>query len=104
MKVRFPHRGATADLKQPGKPVSPFVLADRACCCPARPVVMVMLPPTPAVPHPVDLLLCGHHFRACQAALAAAGATVYDETGALVSPAGEPEFPRPEFADAGQRR
>lgn len=62
-----------------------------------------MLPPTSAVPHPVDLLLCGHHFRASQAALAAAGATVHDKTGALVSPAGALEFARPKLADAAPR-
>jgi hypothetical protein len=27
-------------------------------------------------PHPVDLWLCGHHYRAAQAALAEAGAAV----------------------------
>ena len=42
------------------------------------------MPPTASRPHPVDLLLCGHHFRVSQAALRAAGATVYDETGLLV--------------------
>jgi hypothetical protein len=61
------------------------VVADRACCCPARPVVTVVMPPAPGRPHPVDLLLCGHHFRASQAALAAAGAAVYDDTGALLA-------------------
>jgi len=61
------------------------VVADRACCCPARPVVTVIMPPAPGRPHPVDLLLCGHHFRVSRAALMAAGATVYDDTGALVT-------------------
>jgi hypothetical protein len=61
------------------------VVADRACCCPARPVVTVIMPPAPGRPHPVDLLLCGHHFRVSRAALTAAGATVYDDTGALVA-------------------
>ena len=60
-------------------------LADRACCCPARPVVIVIMPPAPGRPNPVDLLLCGHHFRVSQAALTAAGAAVYDDTGALVA-------------------
>ena len=44
------------------------------------------MPPTDARPHPVDLLLCGHHYRACKAVLTAAGATVYDEMGALIGP------------------
>ena len=42
----------------------PNDLDDRACCCcPARPVVRVLIPPASARPHSVDLLLCGHHHR-----------------------------------------
>ena len=52
--------------------------ADRACCCPARPVVMAVLPPTSQRPHPVDLLLCGHHYRSSQKSLEAAGAVILD--------------------------
>lgn len=48
----------------------------RACCCPARPVMRVIMPPTPDRPRPVDLWLCAHHYRASVTALAAAGATV----------------------------
>ena len=62
----------------------PIDVGARACCCPARPVVTVVMPPTARRPYPVDLLLCGHHFRASQAALQAAGAAVYDETGLLI--------------------
>jgi len=36
------------------------------------------MPPAPGKPEPVDLWLCGHHYRASSAALAAAGAGVYD--------------------------
>jgi hypothetical protein len=61
----------------------PLDVAARACCCPARPVVTVVMPPTASRPHSVDLLLCGHHFRASQAALRAAGVAVYDEIGLL---------------------
>ena len=50
-------------------------LESRACCCPARPVVRVVMPPT-ASRRGVDLLLCGHHYRVSSQALAAAGATV----------------------------
>jgi len=39
------------------------------------------MPPVPRRPHPVDLLLCGHHYRLSRKALAAAGATVYDLPG-----------------------
>jgi hypothetical protein len=91
MKGWFAHRdSAHPDAADLGKlddlllSVS-HVLADRACCCPARPVVTVIMPPAPGRPHPVDLLLCGHHFRASQAALTAAGAAVYDDTGALIA-------------------
>jgi len=53
----------------------------RACCCPARPVVRVIMPPTAARPHPVDLWLCGHHYRASLKALHTARASVEDLTG-----------------------
>jgi hypothetical protein len=42
-------------------------------------VVRVLIPPAPARPHSVDLLLCGHHYRASCAALAAAGAMIMDD-------------------------
>jgi hypothetical protein len=60
---------------------APLDVAARACCCPARPVVTVVMPPTASRPHPVELLLCGHHFGASQASLRAAGAAAYDKTG-----------------------
>ena len=47
-----------------------------ACCCPATPVVRVVMPPTQARPHPTDLLLCGHHYRVSRQRLAALNATV----------------------------
>lgn len=47
---------------------------DKACCCPSRPMVRVLMPATSARPYRVDLLLCGHHFRLSQWTLAAAGA------------------------------
>jgi len=59
-------------------------VGERACCCPARPVVRVIMPATVTHPDPVDLLLCGHHYRTAQEALRAAGAAVYDEKGALI--------------------
>jgi hypothetical protein len=51
-----------------------------ACCCPARPVVRVIMPPTANRTHSVDLWLCGHHYRASLPALLACGATVEDLT------------------------
>jgi hypothetical protein len=62
-------------------------VASRACCCPATPAVTVVMPPTAARRHPVDLLLCGHHYRVSEAALRAAGATAYDRDGKLIIPA-----------------
>jgi len=47
---------------------------DRACCCPAHPMVRVLMPATASRPYRVDLLLCGHHFRLSQWTLAATGA------------------------------
>jgi hypothetical protein len=55
-------------------------IPSRACCCPARPVVRVIMPPAAGRPEPVDLWLCGHHYRASIGALCAAGATVEDLT------------------------
>lgn len=52
----------------------------RSCCCPARPVVKIMMPPAARRAEPVDLWLCGHHYRASLAALLAAGATVEELT------------------------
>ena len=47
---------------------------DKACCCPSRPMVRVLMPATESRSSRVDLLLCGHHFRLSQWSLAAAGA------------------------------
>jgi hypothetical protein len=55
-------------------------IPSRACCCPARPVVRVIMPPTADRAHSVDLWLCGHHYRASLPALLAAGAIVEDLT------------------------
>lgn len=60
-------RAGPGDLAVPG----------RACCCPARPLVKVIMPATRSRPHPVDLWLCGHHYRASREALEASGARVY---------------------------
>jgi hypothetical protein len=51
-------------------------LADRACCCVARAVVRVTMPPAEGRPHETELLLCGHHYRVSRAALSAAHAQV----------------------------
>jgi hypothetical protein len=80
-------------------PLDDFRFTDPAipamsCCCPARPAVKVIMPPTASRPRPVDLWLCGHHYRASVGALLAAGAIVEDLTVTAdrpqVEPAGAP--------------
>jgi len=55
-------------------------IPSQACCCTARPVVRVIMPPTASRTHSVDLWLCGHHYRRSLQALLAAGATVEELT------------------------
>ncbi len=64
----------------------PPPLAERSCCCPARPVVRVLIRPAGQRRLPADLLLCGHHYLVSKAALAAVGAAVIDEAGSVVTP------------------
>jgi hypothetical protein len=95
MKGRFLRRSAAVQARPVDSPAGgagQLAHAERACCCPASPAVTVVMPPTPARPHPVDLLLCGHHYRECRAALTAAGATVYDETGTQITGMSEHEI------------
>jgi len=58
--------------------------ADRACCCPARPAVVVIVPSGRHRDHSTEILLCVHHFRASASALDAAGYAVLDTYGRLV--------------------
>jgi len=62
-------------------PGSLAVPADRSCCCPARPVVRVIMPPTQTRPWKTDLLLCGHHYRVSRGSLAEARAVVREIPG-----------------------
>ncbi len=80
-------RGSTASGLHDDKieAAGPVILGP-ACCCPANPVVRVVMPATAARPYPTELLLCGHHYRVSSLALAAAGATVSE----LVGPEGKP--------------
>ena len=84
----LPHRRARlADRPADGQDDRlgpPAGLADRSCCCPAAPAVMVLIPATSACPRRVDLLLCRHHYRVSRTALAAVGAVAIDETGAVL--------------------
>ncbi len=83
MKPRPPDTGTDTSAPGFGRPPqddvlpgSPACRDDRACCCPAQPVVRVIMPPTPKRPHSVDLLLCGHHYRVSRPALAAVQARI----------------------------
>jgi hypothetical protein len=60
--------------------------ADQACCCVARPVIRVVMPPTADRPHETELLLCGHHYRISRAALAAAHASAHELSGNFADP------------------
>ena len=62
------------------------VAVGSACCCPARPVVRVVMPPTATRPHRTELLLCGHHYRVSRQTLAAGNATVTELPGISGSP------------------
>jgi hypothetical protein len=89
MDTRFPRPSARNDGNAIRRPLddaipargAPADLADRACCCSAKPVVRVIMPPTQARRHWTDLLLCGHHYRVSRRSLAAAGARVRELPG-----------------------
>lgn len=80
MKPTLPHTVSDQDAPGPGlAPQDDMTQAareDRACCCPAQPVVRVIMPPTARRPRSVDLLLCGHHYRLSRQALATARARI----------------------------
>ena len=90
MNARFLPPSARKDAPVAARPLddaipSREVAGTLACCCPARAMVQVAMPPTQARPHDTDLLLYGHHYRASRTALAAAGAVAR----ALPDPSGE---------------
>lgn len=76
----FGRHPAFQTAAQDWRPAIDPEIPSRSCCCPARPVVKVIMPPVPGRDHPVDLYLCGHHYHASTAALLLAGATVEDLT------------------------
>jgi len=104
----FGHRGGDGPARLDDELAGlgrPLTVADRSCCCAARPAVTVIMPPAPGRLHPVDLLLCGRHYRAGRAALRAAGATAYDEAGVPVMTGGsEQPAARSEPAAAARGR
>jgi len=86
MSVRFfPAKdGGAADQALYDAASSPMMLpgpTDQACCCVARAVVRVVMPPSPGRPHETELLLCGHHYRSSRQALAKAKAHVHQLPG-----------------------
>ena len=94
------------DDELPGRARLPTATG-RSCCCPAPPAVTVVMFRAQGRPHPVDLLLCGHHYRASRAALHAAEAAVYDAAGALIMSGADEQRPaccEPVTAAAGQPR
>ena len=96
MRGWFGHRGDDGPARLDDELAGlgrPLTVADRSCCCAARPAVTVIMPPAPGRLHPVDLLLCGHHYQAGRAALRAAGATVYDEAGVPIMTGGSEQPP-----------
>jgi hypothetical protein len=78
-------QGDVAAERSSGDAVDPPVVVpdhgDRACCCPAKAVLQVVMPPTVTRPHASDLLLCGHHYLVSRPALAAAHAVVHELPG-----------------------
>jgi hypothetical protein len=56
-------------------------LAERACCCPSRPAVVVIMPSGSGREAPAELFLCRHHHLASEQALERASAAVFDVSG-----------------------
>jgi hypothetical protein len=80
MTAKFLPSSARTDAHPACRPLDDAIPAREApgglaCCCPARAAVRVTMPPTQTRRHETDMLLCGHHYRASRAALAAAHAT-----------------------------
>jgi hypothetical protein len=82
MKTWFDDQKAAEPVSPAGAPAGQFKMpAGRACWCPARPVMTVVMPPAATRPHWADLLLSSHHHRESRAALASAGTIVCDADG-----------------------
>lgn len=63
----------------------PLDVGEPADCCCAAAQVRVVLPPVAGPATPTELHLCAHHYRKAAAALATAGADVYDAHGHWLS-------------------
>lgn len=55
--------------------------AERSCCCPSRPSVVVIIPSSQDRQQPAELFLCRHHYRASEEPLTSASAAVFDVGG-----------------------
>lgn len=104
MKLNFLHQGEptrTIDAKRSAAAmptsnvttesathVQTDIWSGRACCCPGKPAVLVIMPPTAGRPQPTELLLCWQHYIVSQRSLAAARATAHlaDSTPAADTP------------------
>jgi hypothetical protein len=65
-----------------GRPGPRIGWPERACCCPAQPVVKALLPTLlDGHVHIVDLYLCGHHYRQSFSTLVASRATTINRPG-----------------------
>jgi hypothetical protein len=77
-------KNAAAVRRDPGAATpaaSPADIPRRACCCPAKAAVHVIMPPAAGRPGETDLLLCGHHYLVSRQTLSAAGASVRELPG-----------------------
>lgn len=74
--LRRAGHGSAARDEHPGERPPAARQPGRACCCPARPVIQVIMPATASRPHQTELLLCAHHYRVSRRALDVAGAAV----------------------------
>lgn len=92
MAIRFPSQrpnrlaggiatNHNSDAKRTRTPSRVPALANRACCCLAKPAVVAVLPVIGHDGHPLDLHLCVHHYRLSRNALADADAVVFDGSG-----------------------
>jgi hypothetical protein len=89
MSARFQHPSASKDApaiecvpgRLAGPAADPADTAGHACCCAAKAVVRVTMPPVPSRPHSTELLLCAHHYRVSRHALASARAVVRELPG-----------------------
>ena len=57
--------------------ITRIALAERACCCPAKPSTVEIMPSASDRSEPIDLMLCGHHYRIYEAGLQTAEAVLH---------------------------